>query len=121
MTGEPKLLKKVVRAELLCVKGVGPEYADLLQASGVESLKDLSTRTPAQLHARMIEVNNAKKLVGRPPAASQVASWIANAKAFSLAADHDSVPKRQTLVEYLLSAPQGEPEIPLDRGVNVPA
>lgn len=109
------ILEWVNRADLFRVKGVGTQYADLLVQAGVDSVKELGTRKPENLHARMLEVNAAKKAVHRPPTLTEVAVWVAEAKRLS--------GKRLSLVEYLLSAPRGEPEIPLDRATpsDVPA
>jgi predicted flap endonuclease-1-like 5' DNA nuclease len=77
---EGKILEWVNRADLFRVKGVGSEYSDLLEASGVDTVKELATRKPENLHAKMLEVNTAKKLVRRPPTAAAVASWVTHAK-----------------------------------------
>ena len=77
-----QILEWVNRADLMRVKGVGEEYSDLLEASGVDTVKELRTRKPANLHAKMLEVNTAKKrrLVRRPPALTEVERWVAHAK-----------------------------------------
>lgn len=68
------------RADLSRVKGVGGEYADLLEAAGVDTVPELAQRNAANLHVKMVEVNEAKKLVRKVPAASQVEGWVAQAK-----------------------------------------
>lgn len=75
-----RILEWVNRADLMRIKGVGSEYSDLLEASGVDTVKELATRRPDNLHARMLEVNEAKKLVRRTPTLDDVTSWIAEAK-----------------------------------------
>lgn len=75
-----KVLEWVNRADLMRVKGVGSEYSDLLEAAGVDTVKELATRRPDNLHAKLTEVNEAKNLVRRPPALSQVEAWVADAK-----------------------------------------
>jgi predicted flap endonuclease-1-like 5' DNA nuclease len=77
---EKKILEWVNRADLFRVKGVGGQYSDLLEASGVDTVKELATRKPENLHAKMLEVNTAKKLVRRPPTAAAVAAWVTYAK-----------------------------------------
>ncbi|MFN2146238.1 MAG: DUF4332 domain-containing protein, partial [Anaerolineales bacterium] len=62
------------------IKGVGEEYSDLLEEAGVDTVKELRNRKPANLHAKMLEVNAQKKLVRRPPAHSMVEDWVAQAK-----------------------------------------
>jgi len=70
------------KADLMRVKGVGEEYSDLLEHAGVDTVKELRNRKPANLHAKMIEVNSARKvgLVRRPPSLSEVEAWVAHAK-----------------------------------------
>lgn len=75
-----RILEWVNRADLMRIKGVGSEYSDLLEASGVDTVKELAQRVPANLHAKMTEVNEAKKLVRAMPALSQVETWVAEAK-----------------------------------------
>jgi predicted flap endonuclease-1-like 5' DNA nuclease len=77
---ESQLLEWVNRADLMRVKGVGSEYSDLLEASGVDTVKELATRAPANLAAKMAEVNEAKKLVRRVPSEAEVSAWVAEAK-----------------------------------------
>jgi hypothetical protein len=59
---------------------VGSEYADLLEAAGVDSVPELAQRNAANLHARLGEINESKKLVRRVPTEADVAGWIAEAK-----------------------------------------
>lgn len=75
-----KILEWVNRADLMRIKGVGEEYSDLLEASGVDTVKELGTRRADNLHAKMLEVNTAKKLVRRPPTLANVQAWVAEAK-----------------------------------------
>lgn len=77
----PKLvLEWVNHADLFRIKGVGSEYADLLEEAGVDTVVELAARVPAKLHQTLLEVNAKKKLVRRPPALSLVKSWVAQAK-----------------------------------------
>ena len=83
-----QILEWVNRADLMRVKGVGSEYSDLLEAAGVDTVKELATRRPDNLHAKLLEVNEAKNLVRRPPALSQVEAWVADAKSLPPAVSH---------------------------------
>lgn len=74
------ILKWVNRADLVRIKGIGEEYADLLEMAGVDTVPELAKRKPANLYAKMAEVNQAKKLVRKLPAEKQVADWVAQAK-----------------------------------------
>jgi len=66
----------VNRADLARIKGIGSEYADLLEASGVDIVPELAQRNGVNLHAKMSEVNAAKNLVRAMPSESAVADWI---------------------------------------------
>jgi len=74
------ILRWVNHVDLFRVKGVGEEYADLLEAAGVDTVPELAQRNPENLHQKLIQVNQAKKRVRRPPTQTQVADWIEQAK-----------------------------------------
>ncbi len=74
------ILKWTNRADLARVKGIGGEYADLLEAAGVDTVPELATRKPANLAAKLHEVNEEKKLVRKLPTENQVEGWVAQAK-----------------------------------------
>lgn len=82
------ILKWVNRADLDRVKGVGSEYADLLEAAGVDSVPELAQRNAANLAAKMAEVNAEKNLVRRVPSEGEVEDWIAYAKTLERAVFH---------------------------------
>jgi predicted flap endonuclease-1-like 5' DNA nuclease len=75
-----KILEWVNHADLYRIKGVGSEFSDLLEEAGVDTVVELARRAPANLLAKMVEVNAQKKLVRRLPVLSQVESWVAQAK-----------------------------------------
>lgn len=77
---EKLILKWVNHADLRRVKGIGSEYSELLEVAGVDSVVELAQRVPANLAAKMAEVNEAKKLVRSLPAVSAVEAWVAAAK-----------------------------------------
>jgi predicted flap endonuclease-1-like 5' DNA nuclease len=77
---ETLILKWVNRADLFRIKGVGEEYADLLEVGGVDTVPELSQRNPENLYQKLIEVNEEKKLVRRPPTQGQVQDWVEQAK-----------------------------------------
>lgn len=74
------ILEWVNRADLFRVKGVGEEYSDLLESSGVDTVVELAKRKAENLHAKMVEVNEEKKLVRQLPSLKMVTSWIEEAK-----------------------------------------
>ena len=77
---ESQILKWANMADLMRVKGVGEEYSELLEAAGVDTVKELRNRRADNLHAKMVEVNAAKKLVRVLPGLTNVERWVAHAK-----------------------------------------
>ena len=77
---EKLILKWINRADLSRIQGIGTQYADLLEASGVDTVPELAKRKPENLAEKMVEVNNKKKLVRRPPGLARVTNWAAQAK-----------------------------------------
>jgi predicted flap endonuclease-1-like 5' DNA nuclease len=77
---EGQILKWVNMADLYRVKGIGSEYAELLEAAGVDTVKELRHRSPANLHAKMQQVNEEKRLVRQLPSAEQVEIFVNEAK-----------------------------------------
>jgi predicted flap endonuclease-1-like 5' DNA nuclease len=74
------VLRWVNHVDLFRIKGVQKQYAELLEAAGVDSVPELSHRVPANLLARMKEVNAEKHLVRKMPGLKQVTNWIDQAK-----------------------------------------
>ena len=82
-TGIPKsdLLSYVNYADLMRLRGVGQEYSELLEKAGVDTVKELAHRVPANLHAKLEATAEAHpRLVRRTPSAGDVATWITEAK-----------------------------------------
>src|SRR3990172_11727756 len=78
---ETLILEWVNLADLFRIKGVGEEYSDLLEEAGVDTVPELARRDPENLYGKIVEVNQAKKLVRKLPTQVQVSSWIEQAKA----------------------------------------
>jgi predicted flap endonuclease-1-like 5' DNA nuclease len=76
---EPTILEWVNHADLMRIHGVGPEYADLLEEAGVDTVPELAHRNPVHLHETIEKVAAEKELVRRPPSEGMVAEWIAEA------------------------------------------
>ena len=74
----PKLLHWARRAELMQIKNLGRDYADLLEAAGVESVSELKRRNPESLHEMMQKINNKKNIVDRMPSLNRVSKWVAD-------------------------------------------
>ena len=83
-----KILECVNHVDMYRLDGVGSEYSDLLEAAGVDSPVELAHRVPANLAAKLAEVNEAKKLVRRVPTEAMVAGWIEQAKSLPKIVEH---------------------------------
>lgn len=73
------ILKWANHADLFRISGIGPQYAELLEAAGVDTVKELKHRVPANLTAKMVEINKAKNLAQRDPSEKEVTKWIEEA------------------------------------------
>ncbi len=74
------VLKWANRADLARIKGIGSEYADLLEAAGVDTVPALARRNAGNLHKALDSANEEKSLVRKVPAESQVSDWVEQAK-----------------------------------------
>ena len=74
------ILRWANQADLMRVPGIAADYAELLAAAGVDTLKEFKRRNAANLVARMKEANERKKLVELLPSEKRVARWIEQAK-----------------------------------------
>lgn len=77
---EKRIMTWVNHADLFRIEGVAGEYAELLEASGVDTVAELGHRNPANLAEKMAEVNEEKHLVRRVPPETEVSRWITDAK-----------------------------------------
>lgn len=77
---EKLILGWINRADLARVKGISTQYADLLKFAGVDTVPELAQRNADNLHTKLAEVNEEKKLVRKLPTATQVGDWVAQAK-----------------------------------------
>jgi predicted flap endonuclease-1-like 5' DNA nuclease len=77
---EKLILEWINHCDLFRIKGVGEEYADLLEATGVDTIPELAQRKPTNLFNKLVETQNQKKLVRKMPVESQVADWVEQAK-----------------------------------------
>jgi predicted flap endonuclease-1-like 5' DNA nuclease len=75
------ILTWIHAVDLYRIKGVGAEYADLLDKAGVNTVLELAQRNPDNLHEKLIEVNLEKHLVREVPSLSKVKDWIEQAAA----------------------------------------
>ena len=77
---ESQILKWANMCDLMRIKGVAEEYSELLEAAGVDTVKELRNRRPDNLAAKMAEVNVQKKLVRLVPSEKSVTKWVEQAK-----------------------------------------
>ncbi|MFD1702997.1 DUF4332 domain-containing protein [Methylopila henanensis] len=77
---ERRILKFANMADLMRINGVGEEYSELLEAAGVDTVKELKTRNVTNLTKAMAEVNETKKLVRLAPSEKTVEKWVEQAK-----------------------------------------
>jgi predicted flap endonuclease-1-like 5' DNA nuclease len=73
------ILKWANHSDLMRISGVGPEFAELLEGSGVDTIKELRRRNAANLAVKMAEVKEKKKLTRAAPSEKVVTKWIAKA------------------------------------------
>jgi len=74
------VLKWVNMADLMRISGIGEEYRELLEAAGVDTVKELRNRNPENLYQAMLEANQQRSMVRRVPHLSEVQSWVEQAK-----------------------------------------
>jgi predicted flap endonuclease-1-like 5' DNA nuclease len=77
---ESQLLKWANMADLMRISGIGSEFSELLEAAGVDTVKELRNRNAGNLAAKMAEVNEQKKLTRTVPSEKTVIDWIDQAK-----------------------------------------
>lgn len=76
---EKQILTWTNHADLARIKGIGGQYAELLEAAGVDTIIELAGRKADNLYKKMVEVNEAKSLVRKLPTEKQVQDWITQA------------------------------------------
>jgi predicted flap endonuclease-1-like 5' DNA nuclease len=77
---ESLVLTWVNHADLMRIDGIAGQFAELLEASGVDTVKELSLRNPENLHLKMAEVNNQFGLTGKVPSVETLSQMIEQAK-----------------------------------------
>ena len=77
---EKLILKWTNHADLFRINGVGPQFAELLEAAGVDTVKEFRHRVAENLQPKLIEVNDQKNICNRVPAVVEVQKMIDQAK-----------------------------------------
>lgn len=83
---EGKILKWTNHADLCRISGVAGQYAELLEAAGIDSVKELARRKPQSVFDKLVETNSGRKkpLVNQTPALSRIENWVEQAKELKL-------------------------------------
>jgi predicted RecB family nuclease len=74
------ILRWINHCDFFRLKGVSGEYAELLEAAGVDTIPELAQRNAENLHKTIVDVNQAKQVVRKMPSQNQLNGWIAQAK-----------------------------------------
>lgn len=77
---EKLILKWLNEIDLYRIKGIGSEYADLLESAGVDTVPELAQRNPDNLYQALANTNQEKNLVRQLPTQDQVKEWVEQAK-----------------------------------------
>ena len=81
---EKRILRWANMADRMRIRGVGEEYAELLRAAGVDTVKELKYRNPGKLAKAMADANAKRKLVRFLPSDKLVVRWVEHAKKLPL-------------------------------------
>lgn len=74
------ILKWANHADLFRIKGVAGQFAELLEAAGVDTVKEFRHRVAANLQPKMVEINEQKNLCNRVPSVAEIQRMIDQAK-----------------------------------------
>lgn len=74
------ILKFANHADLIRINGIGPQYAEILERAGVDTVNELKNRVPANLAKKVVEINEEKHLAKRSPTLKDVEKWVEEAK-----------------------------------------
>ncbi len=77
---DPKLILRWTNmADLFRIRGIGPQYAELLEAAGVDTVPELAQRNPENLYNKLAQVNAEKRMVKQLPTLRLVRTWVEQA------------------------------------------
>ena len=77
---EKLILRWTNHADLFRINGVGPQFSELLEAAGVDTVKEFRHRVAENLQPKLVEINEQRHICGRVPAVSEVQKMIDQAK-----------------------------------------
>ncbi|MFL6797687.1 MAG: DUF4332 domain-containing protein [Xanthobacteraceae bacterium] len=81
---EQRLLSLANSADRMRIKGLGKEYAAILPAVGVDTVRELKFRNPENLALRIADYNKKRKLLRFLPPVGLVERWVEQAKRLPL-------------------------------------
>jgi hypothetical protein len=105
---DKRLLSWVNRADLMRVPRIGTQFSDLLEATGVDTVKELRNRIPENLHPKLLEVNATKNLARRDPTLEEVSAWVTAAKKLPPLVTHSAKGERLLAHQARVKARQAE-------------
>jgi predicted flap endonuclease-1-like 5' DNA nuclease len=79
-----RILRWANMADMMRIKGVGEEYSELLEAAGVDTVRELKHRNPKNLVQAMAAAKNRRRLVRLLPSESSIKKWIAQANSLPM-------------------------------------
>lgn len=74
------ILKWTNHADLFRINGIAGQFAELLEAAGVDTVKEFRHRVAANLQPKLVQINDEKNLCNRVPSVSELQKMIAQAK-----------------------------------------
>ena len=77
---EKLILRWTNHADLFRLNGVGPQFAELLEAAGVDTVKEFRHRVAENLQPKLAALNEERHICGRVPAVVEVQKMIDQAK-----------------------------------------
>ena len=77
---EKLILKWTNHSDLFRINGIAGQFAELLEAAGVDTVKEFRHRVPANLQPKLVQVNESKNLCNRVPSVAEIEKMIAQAK-----------------------------------------
>lgn len=85
---ESLILTWVNHADLFRIKGVAAQFSELLEAAGVDTVREFATRNPENLHAKLLETNEKYGLSGKVPSVESLKEMIEYAKKLDTKISH---------------------------------
>ena len=73
---EKLILRWTNHADLFRINGVGPQFAELLEAAGVDTVKEFRHRVAENLQPKLAALNEERHICGRVPAVVEVQKMI---------------------------------------------